>query len=193
LQKLHQSQVKAYQEAAIQSVKEWGLALPLQPMEEDDTKISFVNRCIKSVNNVSGANAIPNWKFGGAKITAMQEIRKRAAATFDKYHPPEEEKEIAIAASASCETGTADEAEGESVGGSEAEDGELTADDSDGAASDQEKTTGKKVPQNRKKNRLTGVKKNVAQKKGTKAKAGTRSTRGGRGARRGGRGGRGGK
>ena len=70
MEKLHQSQVKAYHEAAMKSVKEWASSFPLQPMEEGDTKISFVNRCIAST--VMTANTMPNWKLENAKVTARQ-------------------------------------------------------------------------------------------------------------------------
>ncbi len=191
MDKLHQSQVKAYREAAVQSVKEWASSVPLQPMEEGDTKIAFVNRCITSINAV--AKEMPNWKLDNAKVTAMNEIRKRAVATFEKYHPAEEdavemeeEKKPAITASVSEEAGTADEADEDSEGGEESEDGELPADDD--IMSDQEQTTTKISHPNRKKGRAA-VKKNTATKKGTRTKTGHRNTKGGRGARRGGRGG----
>ena len=185
--KLHLSQVKAYHEAAVKSVKEWASSFPLQPMEEADTKISFVNRCIASI--VAAANTMPKWKLDNSKLTAMNEIRKRAMATFEKYHPVEEEeaKSPALATSASGEAGTAEEAEEESEGGADTEDGELTGDDDN--ASDQEQTTTKHTHPNRKKARSAALKKTMALKKGTKAKAGFRNNKGGRGARRGGRGG----
>lgn len=190
MDKLHQSQVQAYREAATGSVKEWAQSFPLQPMQEGDSKITFVNRCIASITSPSGENGLPNWKLSTAKLTAVNEIRKRACATFEKYHPAEEdipdaedEKITTITAPASGEARTADEAEDDSEGGEETEDGELTGDDAD--VSDQEPTNGKSAPPRRKKNRVAGVKKPVPQKKGTKPKGGYRNNR----ARRGGRGG----
>ena len=190
MDKLHQSQVQAYREAATRSVKEWAQSFPLQPMQEGDSKIAFVNRCISSIKSDSGDIGIPNWKLNTAKLTAVNEIRKRANATFEKYHPAEDdapdaedEKNTAITTTTSGEVGTADEAEDDSEGGVETEDGELTADDAD--VSDPEQTNGKHVAPNRKKARSTGVKKAVVQKKGTRPKSGYRNTR----ARRGGRGG----
>jgi hypothetical protein len=194
MDKLHQAQVKAYREAAVQSVKEWALSFPLQPMEEGDSKIVFVNRCITSITTASGANAMPNWKFENAKATALNEIRKHANATFEKYHPAEEDvpdkENEKNPAAVSGEAGTADEAEDESEGGGDTEDGEMTGDDDN--VSDQEQTTGKYVHPNRKKNKVAGVKKTTTLKKGTRAKNGFRNNnnnKGGRGARRGGRGG----
>lgn len=197
---LHQSQVKAYNEAAIKSVKEWASSFPLQPMEEGDTKLAFVNRCIAST--AAAANTLPNWKVDNTKTTAMNEVRKRAVATFEKYHPAEDdtidkedEKANAISASASGEAETADEAEEESDDGAMTEDGELTGDDDDNDNNDppnQEQTTTKTIKPNRKKGKAVGLKKSMAQKKGTRAKNGFRNNKGGRGARRGGRaGGRG--
>jgi len=192
MDKLHQSQVQAYRDAATTSVKEWAQSFPLQPMQEGDSKIAFVNRCIASITTASGEDGLPNWKLNTAKLTAVNEIRKRANATFEKYHPTEEnapdsenEKTTTITTATSGEVGTADEAEDNSEGGEETEDGELTGDDAD--VSDQELTAGKNVAPNRKKNRLAGVKKAGVQKKGTRPKGGYRNTR----ARRGGRGGRG--
>lgn len=187
---LHQSQVKAYNEVAMKSVKEWASSFPLQPMEEGDTKLSFVNRCIAST--AAAANTLPNWKLDNAKTTAMNEVRKRAIATFEKYHPAEDdtvdkedENANAISASASGEAETADEADEESDDGAMTEDGELTGDD-------EEQTTTKTIKPNRKKGKAVGLKKSMAQKKGTRAKNSFRNNKGGRGARRGGRaGGRG--
>lgn len=197
MEKLHQSQVKAYHEAAMKSLKEWASSFPLQPMEEADTKIAFVNRCIAST--VSAVNTMPNWKLDNAKITAVNEVRKRAVATFEKYHPTEEDandkeddKGNAISASASGDAETADEADEESDDGAITEDGELTADDDDDDddnSPQQEQKTTKTTQPNRKKGKAVGLKKSLAQKKGTRAKNGFRNNKGGRGARRGGRGG----
>jgi len=197
MDKLHQAQVKAYREAAVQSVKEWAIAFPLQPMEEGDSKIVFVNRCIASITNASVANAMPNWKFENSKATSLNEIRKHANAMFEKYHPAEDdspdkvkvnEKKPAVAA-VSGETGTADEAENESEGGAETEDGEMTGDD-DNVSDQEQTTTGRYVHPNRnKKNKVAGVKKTTTLRKGTRAKTGFRNNnKGGRGAGRGGRG-----
>jgi len=190
MEKLHQSQVQAYREAATRSVKEWAQSFPLQPMQEGDSKIAFVNRCISSIKSESGENGLPNWKLNTAKLTAVNEIRKRANATFEKYHPAEEntpnaedEKATTITTATSGENGTADEAEDDSEGGVETEDGELTGDDVD--VSDEEQTNSKPVAPNRKKTRSAGIKKAAVQKKGTRPKSGYRNTR----ARRGGRGG----
>jgi len=192
MDKLHQSQVQAYREVATASVKEWTQSYPLQPMQEGDSKIAFVNRCIASITSASGEDGLPNWKLNTTKLMAVNEIRKRANATFEKYHPTEEntpdaenDKTTTITTATSVEVGTADEAEDDSEGGVETEDGELTGDDAD--VSDQELTNGKTVAQNRKKLRSAGVKKAVAQKRGTRPKGSYRNTR----ARRGGRGGRG--
>jgi hypothetical protein len=200
MDKLHQAQVKAYQEAAAQSVKKWAVSFPLQPMEEGDSKTVFVNRCIASITNASGANTMPNWKFENAKATALNEIRKHANAMFEKYHPAEdnvpdkvkvnEKSPAAAVAAVEGGTGTADEAEDESEGGAETEDGEMTGDDDN--VSDQEQTTtgnGRYVHPNRnKKNKVAGVKKTMPLRKGTRAKTGFRNNKGGRGAGRGGRG-----
>eukprot|EP00533_Pseudo-nitzschia_delicatissima_P015493 CAMPEP_0197262666 /NCGR_PEP_ID=MMETSP1432-20130617/623_1 /TAXON_ID=44447 /ORGANISM="Pseudo-nitzschia delicatissima, Strain UNC1205" /LENGTH=262 /DNA_ID=CAMNT_0042726979 /DNA_START=942 /DNA_END=1731 /DNA_ORIENTATION=- len=180
MDKLHQSQVKAYREAAVQSVKEWASSLPLQPMEEGDTKITFVNRCITSIN--AAAEGMPNWKLDNAKVAAMNEIRKRAFTTFEKYHPVEEdvvdkedEKAPAITAAISEEAVTVNEAEEESEDGQMSEDGELTGDDDN--VSDQEQTTTKTTHPNRKKGRPVPLKKNMALKKAQELRAATGTPR----------------
>jgi len=190
MDKLHQSQVQAYRETAGKSVKEWTQSVILEPMEEGDSKSTFVNRCIASITSASGTNGLPNWKLNNAKLIAVNEIRKRANATFEKYHPVEEDvpdaqndKTATATAATSGDAGTADEAIEDSEDGAVTEDGELTGDDAE--ASDQDQPTGKYVLPNRRKTRSTGVKKAVAQKKGTKPKGGYRNIR----ARRGGRGG----
>ena len=180
----------------MKSVKEWASSFPLQPMEEGDTKISFVNRCIAST--VMTANTMPNWKLENAKVTAVNEVRKRAIATFEKYHPAEldgndkeDEKGNAISASASGDAEMTDDADEESDDGAITEDGEFTADDDDDDdnSPNQEQKTTKTTQPNRKKGKAVGLKKSMAQKKGTRAKNGFRNNKGGRGARRGGRGG----
>jgi len=202
MDKLHQTQVAAYRLAAFQSIKEWAKSFPLQPMEEGDSKIAFVNRNIASMRS---DKTMPNWKLDNAKITAMNEIRKRANETFDKYHPPEEEDapdnkedEKALATAASGDSASAEEGEEDESAedGEETEDGELSGDEN---MSDQEQpttttTTAKPTHPNAKKKGLGG-KKTGPNKKGTRAKGGFRNNKGGRGARRGGRGGggRGGK
>jgi len=189
LDKLHQSQVKVYREAAVQSVKEWALSFPLQPMEEGDTKIAFVNRCIASI---SGSKLLPNWKLDNLRIIAINEVRQRANATYEKYHPveedvPDKENEKAAAAVMGGEAGTINGAEVHSEDGVDTEDGEMTGDDDD--KSESEQTTSKYVHPNRVKTRSAGVQKSIALRKGTRAKSGFRNNQGGRGARRGGRGG----
>ena len=195
MNKLHESQIKAYREAAVQSIKEWALAFPLQPMEEGDSKLTFVNRCTASLAKATGAQALPNWKLGSAKATALIEIRKRANATYDRYHPAGEstsdEKENEKAATENSET--AKKADGPSGGVTAEEDGELTGDDCDisdqGTESANKKKTGRYVHPNKKTAKFGAAKNTVAHKKGNNAKGGFRNNKGGRGSRRGGRGG----
>jgi len=188
MDKLHQLQVKAYRDAAVQSVKEWANKFPLQPMEEGDSKIAFVNRCIASIIKASGANSFPNWKIENSKLIVMNEIRKRASATYEKYHPAEEDvpvktKQIekvtatvdapAIATAASGETEAANDTEdGEmaSEDGAITEDGEMTGDDDDEVDKDVTPGNGKYVHPNRKKTRSADVQKNVALRKSTRVK-----------------------
>lgn len=214
MDKLHQSQVKAYRDAAIQFVKEWAQKFPLQPMEEGDSKIAFVNRCIASITKASGANSLPNWKIENTKLTAMNEIRKRASVTYEKYHPAEEDVPVkakenekvtaaaattaapAIATAASGETEAANDTEdGEMTGedGAITEDGEMTGDDDDEVDKDATPGNGKYVHPNRKKTKSADVQKNVALRKSTRVKNTFRgnnsnNNNGGRGRGAGGRG-----
>ena len=122
MDRLHQSQIKLYRDAAILSIKEWAVSLPLQPMEEGDTKTAFVERCITA--GTAGINALPNWELVTAKATAINEIRKRANATYEKYHPVEED--VVEEEQQANEAGTVGASED---GGADTEDGEMTGDD----------------------------------------------------------------
>lgn len=93
MDKLHQSQVKIYRATAIHSIKEWALSLSLQPMEERDTKETFVDRCVSAGTNV----LVPNWQLPNAKAVAITEIRKRANDAYEKYHPVEEDMKEEVA------------------------------------------------------------------------------------------------
>mmetsp|Transcript_9115 Transcript_9115/g.19732 ORF Transcript_9115/g.19732 Transcript_9115/m.19732 type:complete len:216 (+) Transcript_9115:1170-1817(+) len=181
MERLHQSQIIAYRKAAVKSIQDWTLSVPLGPMEEGDTKQAFVERCVPTITTTgTGANTLPNWHLATAKATAIAEIRKRAIETYEKYHPTEE---------AVAEEGNADEA-GNADNGTGNEDGEVTGDDAsdeDGEAkTTKQAATAKYVHPNRNK-KGNGQKNATAHKKGTKAKGG-RGFRGGRDARQGGRG-----
>eukprot|EP00429_Kryptoperidinium_foliaceum_P035255 CAMPEP_0176181314 /NCGR_PEP_ID=MMETSP0120_2-20121206/92903_1 /TAXON_ID=160619 /ORGANISM="Kryptoperidinium foliaceum, Strain CCMP 1326" /LENGTH=288 /DNA_ID=CAMNT_0017519539 /DNA_START=218 /DNA_END=1084 /DNA_ORIENTATION=- len=84
---LHQTQIQAYREAAVKSLREWAQTeAPLQPMEDHDTQDSFVERCVNAVLN---AKAWPRWRLDNANMVLSIELRKRARATYAKYaHPP---------------------------------------------------------------------------------------------------------
>jgi hypothetical protein len=100
LDDLHQSQVQAYREAATEAIQSWAMSAPLEPMEEHDTEEAFVDRCVSAlVKGKRGANAssssspsppLPNWKLDDIEALAGDEIRKRARAVYEKYHPTEE-------------------------------------------------------------------------------------------------------
>lgn len=84
---MHKKQVKAYLEAAQKALEEWAVAtIPLEPMEDTDTKESFVQRCIATLAKLQILP--PNWK-GGIPVSKVvsSTIKKRAEETFDKYHP----------------------------------------------------------------------------------------------------------
>ena len=82
---MHQTQVQAYREAAVKGLREWAQSeASLEPMEDNDTEDTFVERCVTAVVSNS---SWPNWRLDSAKMVAIIEIRKRARATFAKYHP----------------------------------------------------------------------------------------------------------
>ena len=193
MDKLHQSQVKAYREAAIQSNKEWFLSLPLQPMEEGDTKDTFVDRCILAIEQIT----VPNWKLPNTKATAINEIRKRANATYEKYHPIEADGEEEIIED------EADEADGSGEIGDEIseddgdeENGEVGPGATDTDATTKTKQQTRNANPNPSRNKRKGGNNNnnkntTVRKKPTTAKGSYRNKGGpaNRGGRRGGRGG----
>lgn len=180
--RLHQSQINAYRQAANKSIKDWAMSVPLQPMEDGDTKIVFAERCAAAINTTAvGSYALPNWRLATAKATAITEIRKRATAAYEKYHPVEED--VAEKKNGD-EAGSTNKANG-GDNGTETEDGEMAGDDlsvEDGETKAAKQATAKYTHPNR--NRL----KIAAARKGTNAKGGPRGIRGGRGIRQGGRG-----
>lgn len=134
IDKLHQSQVKAYRDFAIRSIKDWASSLPLQPMVEGDTKESFVERC------VSAGTTIPNWQLPDTTVTAINEIRKRAISAYEKYNPVE--KNII----------EAEEAEGfEEISEDDKEDGEVGPTVIDTVVETKTKQPSKNTHQHRKK------------------------------------------
>ena len=187
---MHKSQIQAYREAALKALREWAKssAVPLEPMEENDTEDSFVERCVKAVAKLEQ----PDWKIDNGKAVVAAEIRKRAKAIYAKYHPGDDD---------------AEEGEEEESGGEEEESGEEGEEEEEDAEEEEdcemeEEQTAKPTKQqaNKAKKQQKGAKntKKQAHKKGTTAKQGTANTRvqaarkgpGGNRSRRGGRGGK---
>ena len=197
MDKLHQSQVKAYREAAIQSNKEWFLSLPLQPMEEGDTKDTFVDRCILAIEQIT----VPNWKLPNTKATAINEIRKRANATYEKYHPIEADGEEEIVEDEANEAdGSGETGDEISEDDGDEENGEVGpgATDTDATTKTKQQTRNANPNPNRNKrkggnnnNNNISNKNTTVRKKPTTAKGSYRNKGGpaNRGGRRGGRGG----
>ena len=101
---LHQSQLLAYREAATEALREWARTMaPLPPMEDHDTQHTFVERCVSTLVT-STTSPWPQWRIPTAKMIVSLEMRKRARATFAKYHqddpPAEPDKEAAVAVAA---------------------------------------------------------------------------------------------
>ena len=98
---MHQSQLLAYREAATEALREWARTMaPLPPMEDHDTQHTFVERCVSTL--VTSSSSWPQWRIPTAKMVVSLEMRKRARATFAKYHQDdhaaEPEKEAVAAA-----------------------------------------------------------------------------------------------
>lgn len=87
MDELHHSQIQAYREAAVKALREWcQTEVLLEPMEEADTENAFVERCVAAYTN--GKILLPRWHLDvQTKNVVVIEIRKRARATFAKYHP----------------------------------------------------------------------------------------------------------
>ena len=193
MDKLHQSQVKAYREAAIQSNKEWFLSLPLQPMEEGDTKDTFVDRCILAIEQIT----VPNWKLPNTKATAINEIRKRANATYEKYHPIEADGEEEIVEDEANEAdGSGETGDEISEDDGDEENGEVGPGATDTDATTKTKQQTRNANPNPSRNKRKGGNNNnnkntTVRKKPTTAKGSYRNKGGpaNRGGRRGGRGG----
>lgn len=214
LEELHQSQVKAYREAATRAIQSWATALPLEPMEENDTEETFVDRCVSAL--VSSGNSgdattssaaspmIPSWKLDSAKALASDEIRKRAKAVYVRYHPADDEANGDILVAGDAE-GEGEDGEDDKTG-DEAEDGEEdeNSNEEEGKVEQQKEpgtvsgSNAKQQPQARNTNRNnkskggsdSNTKSTPVKKKATNAKSyrGSRS-QANRGGRRGGRGG----
>eukprot|EP00980_Cylindrotheca_fusiformis_P012240 scaffold2983_cov123-Cylindrotheca_fusiformis.AAC.10 len=153
--KLHQSQVKAYQEAGLKALREWAQTLALEPMDDGDTKETFVKRCLLA----STKSSPPNWKgLTNPKQIISEEVQKRATEVYEKYRPENSE-------------GEAEPSEGEGeTEGEPSEEGE-TEEEADGA--DQKAADSSFTPKT--KNKLKNKTRNkVAKKKGTGAKGGMR-------------------
>lgn len=148
---LHQSQVHAYREAAVKALREWvQVEAPLEPMEENDTQDTFVERCVAALvtgkqskgNGTGGTHhpnpIVPNWRLDSAKMVLSMEVRKRARAVFAKYHPPAEEEpaETATANAAppvegdvGAESNDNDDGDDNNSNENEEDDGEMEEDD----------------------------------------------------------------
>jgi hypothetical protein len=182
---LHQSQVNAYREAATKAIKEWAAAFPLEPMEDADSEQAFVDRCTSALVFVpsikgSATHTWPNWKLENAKALASLEVRKRARAIYEKYHPTKDEEEEEGEPDENSEEGmteegeeteeTGDEDEGEDDDNEEEgeeEDGEV---DNNAKPSDGKPKTQQLKGKGKTKRKGTNGKSAAARKKGTAAK-----------------------
>ncbi|KAG7362305.1 hypothetical protein IV203_025971 [Nitzschia inconspicua] len=204
---LHQSQVAAYREAATKAIKEWAMAFPLEPMEDGDSEQAFVDRCTSALTFVpsregAAQHTWPNWKLENSKALASLEVRKRARAIYEKYHPARDEGKAEGQDKENDEDGSTDDGEGtEETGDENEEDDEMDGEEGgeeDGAVHETNNKSpdinpkprqSKNSSNNNKAKRKTGNNKNnIARKKGSSTK-GFRKGQSARGGRRGGRGG----
>ncbi|KAL3945659.1 MAG: hypothetical protein SGBAC_000227 [Bacillariaceae sp.] len=163
---LHEAQVKAYKEAGTKALKEWAEALSQEPMEEGDSKDTFVRRCVLAIRKAEP----PLWPgVENAKSLIREEIQKRALATFEKYHPE------------GSEEGEAEPSEGDggTEEGEQSEDGEAMTEEEDGEEEEGEveQKPGKPAAAPKVKNKVNNKnppKKKVVRKKGPGAKGGMR-------------------
>lgn len=141
----------------MKALRDWAQSLALEPMEDSDTKESFVKRCILA----SSKFPPPNWKvIENPKQIVTNEIQKRAAETYEKYRPEGTDGEVEPS-----------EGEGETEG-EPSEEGEADTEE-------EMETADQKTPDNgftpKIKNKLKNKPKNkVARKKGNVAKGGIR-------------------
>lgn len=156
---MHKSQVHAYQQSAQNALVEWINSVPLEPMEENDSEESFVERCVTAMGLVK----IPDWKHDDLQSLVSAEVRKRAKATYAKYHPDEDAED--------GEEGDEEEDVDEGEGGEE-EDGD-DAMGEDGAASGEEAKTAEEA----KTTEAPAPKKTAAATTTKKAAAGNRKLR----------------
>jgi len=121
---LRESQVKAYREAGTKALKEWADALSLEPMEDGDSKETFVRRCVLAIRKAEA----PLWPgVENSKQLIREKVQKRALETFEKYHPE------------GSEEGKADPSEGEGdTEPEQSEDGEEMTEEEDGEEEDGE-------------------------------------------------------
>jgi hypothetical protein len=183
---LHKSQVQAYQQSAQKALIEWVNSVPLEPMEENDSEDSFVERCVTVIGHVK----IPDWKLDDLQPLVSAEVHRRAKATYAKYHPDEdpddgeegeEEEEDDGEEGDEGEEEDGDDAMGEdgAVSGEEAKTDEATAPKKTAAAT----TFMKKAAPGNRKPRVTKGKTTVQKKGVAAAKKGTNAR--GQGARKG--------
>ena len=162
---LHESQVKAYREAGVKALEEWAGALSLEPMEDGDSKETFVRRCVLAIRKAKA----PLWPgVENSKQLIREQVQKRALETFEKYHPE------------GSEEGEAEPSEGEGdTEPEQSEDGEAMTEEEEGEEEDGEveKKTEKPASAPKVKNKVSNKnnqKKKIVRKKGAGAKGGMR-------------------
>ncbi|CAJ1949779.1 unnamed protein product [Cylindrotheca closterium] len=190
LDALHESQVNAYKEAGTKALKEFAEAMSLEPMEEGDSKETFVRRCVLAIRKTE----LPLWPgIENFKKLVREEVQKRALATFEKYHPAEGSEELKTEPSAEsgAEPGAEpSEGEGEVEGDTEPDqseegeaegEGEAMTDEEEGEEEEEDGEVEQKsdkpaaAPKGKNKvNNKNNPKKKVVRKKGAGAKSGIR-------------------
>lgn len=152
---LHDSQVRAYQDAAKRALTDYAQNLELPPVEENETENLYIIRIVKSL-------VIPDWKVAASLIEAccLQPIRSRASLEYQRQDEEDGEGE------------EDDDEEGEEDETEEVEDGEEDEAENDEEAgksskmdedepTKQQKANGKQQPQQQ----LASTKRNPVKKK----------------------------
>ena len=113
--------MKAYQEAGTKALNEWAEALSLEPMEEGDSKETFVRRCVLALRKAEA----PLWPgVENSKQIIREKVQKRALETFEKYHPEGSEEGEAEPTEGEGDTEPEQGEDGEAITAEEDEEGE---------------------------------------------------------------------
>ena len=165
--------MKAYQEAGTKALNEWAEALSLEPMEEGDSKETFVRRCVLALRKAEA----PLWPgVENSKQIIREKVQKRALETFEKYHPEGSEEGEAEPTEGEGDTEPEQGEDGEAMTAEEDEEEgeEEDGEEEDGEVEQKTDNPGSAPKAKNKVNNKNVQKKKVVRKKGSNAKGGVR-------------------